>query len=460
MIRILSLIVLGLTIMSCNTQPANTIRINGHIPADIAEVIYLKQGDMKDSIPVSGGNFDQNFAIQQPGFYTLEIGNSRFEVFLTPKSNLIIHADSLSNPLSVHFSGELGRENEHLLRLSEAANQINYRELFMSQTDDFKHFMDSILSEKSESIQKLNQEDKLNADFLRLMEIKNLASFGDKLLKYPMYHAYYNKSDEPALPENYYQFTQSIDINNEEYFKLREVKQFVSGLLSYYSDQMLKENGQDPEQADILIQSELQTINKYIQNQKIKNNLLYESLSNHMGYYGPANLDPTIQYFFEFCTDSSLQAKMTQEYKDWDYLRPGKPAPEWEAITLNGEKVNSTAFLGKYLYIDIWATWCGPCRREIPYLETLAEEFKNKNLTIVSVSVDKDKEAWAKMVGEGMKGNQLFAEGAFQSELALRYRVNAIPRFLLIDPNGMIINVSTDRPSGKIADLLNSLPGI
>lgn len=446
--------------MACNSQPANTIRISGHIPADIAEVIHLTKGETRDSIPVSGGNFDQNFAISKPGFYTLEIGNSRFEVFLSPKANLIIHADSLSNPLSVHFTGKLGRENEHLLRLSESANQINYRELFMSQTTDFMQFMDSIKTNKTESLKQLNQEEKLNKDFMRLMEVKNLASYGDKLLKYPMYNAYYNKSEEPVLPDNYYQFTESIDINNEEYFNLREVRQFVSGLLSYYSDQMLKANGQDPEQAEILIHTELSMINQYIQNQTIKNTLLYESLSNHLGYYGPAGLEPSMDYFFDFCKDSSLQARMTQEYADWDYLKPGKPAPEWEAFTINNEKISSKDFLGKYLYIDIWATWCGPCRREIPFLEKLAEEFKTKNLTIVSVSVDKDKEAWVKMVSEGMKGNQLFAEGAFQSDLALRYRVNAIPRFLLIDPNGMIINVSADRPSGKIADLLNSLPGI
>lgn len=460
MIRILNLLFLGVILTACNTQPANTIRISGHVPADIANALYLTKGEITDSIPVSAGNFDQNFSIIEPGFYILEIGNSRFEVFLTPKSNLSIHADSLSNPLSVHFTGALGRENDYLTNLAQSAKQINYRELFMEQPEGFLLIMDSLKNHKSESLKGLNKEEKLNADFLRLMEIKNLASHGDKLLKYPMYHAYYMKSQEPELPENYYHFIESIDINNQEYFDLREVKQYISGMISYYSDQILKKAGKETEQAEILIESELQAINQYIQNQTIKNKLLYESLSNHLGYYGPAGLESTMESFYEFCKDTSLQSMIRQEYADWDNLKPGKPAPEWEAITLSGEKVSSTSFLGKYLYIDIWATWCGPCRREIPYLETLAEQFKDKNLTIVSVSVDKDKEAWVKMAGDGMKGNQLFAEGAFQSDLALRYRVNAIPRFLLIDPNGLIINVSADRPSGKIADLLNTLPGI
>jgi thiol-disulfide isomerase/thioredoxin len=460
MTRLLAMLLSGFFLISCNSQPAGTIRISGHIPSDIAEIIYLRSSDSKDSITVTAGNFDQNIELQTPGFFTLEIGNSRFEIFLAPKSNLIIHVDSLSNPMNIHYSGDLGRENEYLLFNSQTASQLNYRELFIRKLDDFKLFADSLLAEKSTRMEQLNSEEDLHNDFLRLTAIKNKASHGDKLFRYPMYHAYYTKSDLPSLPSDYYSFIGSIDINDEEFYKLGEVKQYISGLLSYYSDQIIAASGKDAEQPDVAIQSELQAINEQITNQSIKNNLLYESLSSHLGYYGPAGIEPTLEYFYHFCEDTCLQIQMTQEYSEWDYLKPGKPAPKWEAINIQGEKVSSDQFLGKYLYLDIWATWCSPCRREIPYLEELAEKFNSKNVTIVSVSVDKDKEAWMKMVKEGMSGHQLFAEGAFQSDLAIQFRVNAIPRFLLIDPNGMIINVSTERPSGRIAEVLNSLPGI
>ena len=69
MIRILYLLFLGVIFTACNTQPANTIRISGHVPADIANALYLTKGEITDSIPVSAGNFDQNFSIIEPGFY-------------------------------------------------------------------------------------------------------------------------------------------------------------------------------------------------------------------------------------------------------------------------------------------------------------------------------------------------------------------------------------------------------
>ncbi|MBA4321174.1 MAG: TlpA family protein disulfide reductase, partial [Flavobacterium sp.] len=105
---------------------------------------------------------------------------------------------------------------------------------------------------------------------------------------------------------------------------------------------------------------------------------------------------------------------------------------------------------GKYVYIDIWATWCGPCRAEIPSLKKIEEKYHGKNIAFVSISVDvdKDHEKWKNFVTEKQLGGiQLFADKNWNSDFMMSYGVNSIPRFVLIDPNGKIVKSDATRPS-------------
>jgi thiol-disulfide isomerase/thioredoxin len=107
---------------------------------------------------------------------------------------------------------------------------------------------------------------------------------------------------------------------------------------------------------------------------------------------------------------------------------------------------------GKYVYIDVWATWCGPCRAEIPSLKEVEEKYNDKNIAFVSISidVDKDHEKWKKFVSEKeLGGIQLFADKNWNSEFMMSYGINSIPRFILIDPNGKIVKSDAARPSNS-----------
>jgi thiol-disulfide isomerase/thioredoxin len=105
---------------------------------------------------------------------------------------------------------------------------------------------------------------------------------------------------------------------------------------------------------------------------------------------------------------------------------------------------------GKYVYIDVWATWCGPCIAEIPHLKKLEEQFHGKNIEFVSISIDtkKDYEKWKKfVVTKELGGIQLFADNDWNSAFVKAYGINSIPRFILIDPDGKVVNANADRPS-------------
>lgn len=114
---------------------------------------------------------------------------------------------------------------------------------------------------------------------------------------------------------------------------------------------------------------------------------------------------------------------------------------------------------GKYVYIDMWATWCGPCIREIPSLKEVEKAYHGKNIEFVSISVDRKGayETWKEMVVEKeLGGIQLWAKE--DQTFASAYKVSGIPRFILIDPQGKVVDADAPRPSDeKLKELFNTL---
>jgi thiol-disulfide isomerase/thioredoxin len=140
-------------------------------------------------------------------------------------------------------------------------------------------------------------------------------------------------------------------------------------------------------------------------------------------------------------------------------LPKGATSPVWEGYeNYKGGTTSLADLKGKYVYVDVWATWCGPCKAEIPSLKELEHDYDGKNIAFVSMSIDDDrthggswdkaKEDWKKMVGDmELGGIQIYAPKGWQSEFIKNYRIKGIPRFILIDPMGNIVDASAPRPS-------------
>jgi thiol-disulfide isomerase/thioredoxin len=154
---------------------------------------------------------------------------------------------------------------------------------------------------------------------------------------------------------------------------------------------------------------------------------------------------------YAFTEDEDRKAKLLSKITDWEKIAQGAPAPDFTGQTVDSTTIALSDLKGKVVYVDVWATWCGPCRQEIPHLETMYEKYaEEENLALVSVSIDSDYDAWYKMVTEdNMGGIQLFTENAWESDLNQSYLIQAIPRFLLIGKDGNIISADAPRPSSK-----------
>lgn len=151
----------------------------------------------------------------------------------------------------------------------------------------------------------------------------------------------------------------------------------------------------------------------------------------------------------KYLLTDSLRSQYTRYEGSLATLAKGEKAYDFNYEDPNGKKTSFASLKGKVVLIDTWATWCGPCRQEIPHLKKLAEELKDKNIAIVSISVDalSDKDKWKKMVREeNLAGLQLFAGGE-GNDFSKYYKIATIPRFLVFDKQGNILSSDAPRPS-------------
>ncbi len=197
-----------------------------------------------------------------------------------------------------------------------------------------------------------------------------------------------------------------------------------------------------------------------ILNEKLGSGYVYEYLS----YYNaniimdnltdaePAVVHTFIKNYLAKTKNTFFNDKIRKTYKNYKDFANGSEAPLFTYKDNNGKDVSLRSLRGKYVYIDLWATWCMPCLQEIPHLKKLEEEYAGKNIIFISVSVDEQKDTgrWIKTIArENMSGVQLLADKDFESDFARKFIVNSIPRFILIDPKGKIVDRDAPRPSQK-----------
>jgi peroxiredoxin len=135
----------------------------------------------------------------------------------------------------------------------------------------------------------------------------------------------------------------------------------------------------------------------------------------------------------------------------------GQPAPEIALPNPQGQIVKLSSMKGKYVLVDFWAKWCGPCRQENPNVVRVYNKFKDKGFTVFGVSLDRKKEDWVQAIQEdGLTWTHVSDLKFWQSEAAKTYNISAIPFSLLLDPNGVIIDKNLRGPAleKKLAEVL------
>jgi len=143
-------------------------------------------------------------------------------------------------------------------------------------------------------------------------------------------------------------------------------------------------------------------------------------------------------------------------------LGAGQPAIDFAFTSLDGKKMKLSDLKGKVVYIDFWASWCGPCMRELPSAKKVEEHFKGRDVVFLNVSIDEDMEAWKNAIEKKhIEGINVCEPGGWKAPIALKYGIQSVPSYFLIDKNGKFVTETTPRPSetdnliGLIENALN-----
>ena len=184
-------------------------------------------------------------------------------------------------------------------------------------------------------------------------------------------------------------------------------------------------------------------------------------INQELGFLGLKESRDDYNSFLETYPESIFITPLNRKFAPWLALDKGKIAPDFSGINPEGEEISLHDFIGKVVYIDVWASWCNPCYKEFPYSMDLKKRFDNDQVVFLYVSIDDDQDAWKKGMARvpELGGNHMLVENAWQSDFAEKYSVKDIPRYILIDREGKMADMQADIPSSKdvIADKIRNL---
>ena len=173
----------------------------------------------------------------------------------------------------------------------------------------------------------------------------------------------------------------------------------------------------------------------------------------------PEDMEAVLDVYKKISTNTKAHVSAEAVYAHYKNLRKGADALDFEMTDEKGKKCRLSDFRGKAVYIDVWATWCGPCRAEIPYLVKLEKEMEGKDVVFIGVLIDqkKDHRKWLEVLEqEGLSGVQLFA--GVSPQIMKDYKFTTIPRFMVFDREGKVVTTKSPRPSSpELKKLLEKL---
>ena len=206
----------------------------------------------------------------------------------------------------------------------------------------------------------------------------------------------------------------------------------------------------------------IQTLKEGNYPEAIREYLIAQALQYYLVMQGitPAT-DSIFNDFKKNYSTSLYKAGLKKDYDEWSAILPGQLAPDFNGFDSEGKKIYLHDLRGKVVYVDVWATWCGPCLDEIPHSKKIISRFENnENVAFLNVSVDRDHKVWLKMITEkkDWKGIHINLAGGQIDSLFSSYKMGGVPTYILIDQKGKLVKAQASSPSeGKISEELFAL---
>ena len=436
----------------CTTEEASHVHLKGKLVGMPNRMVMMSYdgassmlGNSKDiALHLDAeGCFDTIISLKAPAYYNI----SRNTLYLSPGDDLDIKITQKNT--EAEFSGKGADANLYLKnRLFPHAGSYLHGGVNMKENFAQTHrFIDSMAMARREQ---LNNLQKVSKEFKKMENARISADVLNSYSYYPTYaniYAQVNKAPEVAIRkhqvDSFYTSLASEmrplveELNHSTVLDVAVVRSVLGSLMN---DRQLKgwSEGMEfvPEVKDLLMAS------KWI-----------DRLNGHVD----VSVINGATDFAQTIGNEEYAQEILLKVKNAGKLLPGQPAIDFSLSDIEGNNYSLSDFKGKVLYLDFWATWCGPCTKESPYFESLAKKFIDKDVLFLPISMDNSKKTWSKYLKSHSK--ELVQYHSIDPILKNEWCIKGIPRFVLIDKNFNIVNAYAERPSDtaiceKIQDLL------
>lgn len=358
-----------------------------------------------------------------------------------------------------------------------------YVALQNANVDDWEMGLFDERKKQLEFLKNYPDKDKLSADFLKFMENNIRWNYWHLLLAYPVIRS--NKDTKltrlVSLPAV---MTDDLDTNkvyDEKALVADAYRDFLPFFVTYFNSKEQKfikySGGQGNTTTGNWLSKSMTDKAKLAQRffkgetfDYIIAKLIYDNCGNFTAFtakYWISQLesDNYRKVLLEHCKEA-LNRKEEVAKKDEKATKTKLPlgTSDYPTLTdLKGNEFNFAKYKGKVVYVDYWASWCGPCRQQFPFSKKLHEELsekQKKNIVFLYISIDEDMDAWKNAIEklELNNGDHGHSAGGWASEVVRKYKINGIPRYMILDKNGTIVQPDAPRPSDTtLKDLLIQL---
>lgn len=431
-----AIIFLLLLLATVNAKASDTITVRFDVEnAVLGTVALVYHQSINECTLVDGkatAQLDGMDALYAKVFY----GEKNRDIYLQKGDDMTISFDAndFDNTFSVKGGNEKAADYLGKIQLVNLPD-----ESYSLPWEQFK----KAINDKTASMKRLLKVRKFPSDdkFQKMEEGRITYFYASAFLMYPVSHLYLTGDTTLVLGDDYYDTLREYVKEDADLVDIDEYRNYM-----IETSHVLDEAGKDIRQYYPKVIAEMNYIGEHFDNEKVREALIHHLAFTYVEGNGTDNITDLLNIYYTYVTSPNLNAQFKQACAKWDKAAVGRPSPDFRGENINGKQMSLRDFRGKYVYIDMWATWCAPCQKELPFLKKLEEKYRGRNIVFVGLSIDSDKSKWEARVKSGeLCGTQLYiGRGSkFQSD----YRISGIPRFILLDPYGRIVNPDMTRPS-------------
>lgn len=457
-----------IALAACGRPAADSVTVTGRVEnptAEMIEVFYYKDfitNEMKKvEVPLDDNNrFEAVLPLNEATDVFVSIPRRTHRMYLQPGAVIDVSFDAEDPDNIPVFAGDNARESSFIFAFrtgvgfthSQSAAQGKMREL---PPTEFIEYATQAYLEKGRLLEEYQDEHALDPSFVSLFKTDLLYEKYSNLMQYgSFYHFLHQGEDVPELPDDYFEFVEDAIDFKDEYTRARSYFGFLNHYLNYYTTKHAEE---DDDRSRNKIQFELA---QDIFSGKSRDMMLARIVSSALSFGSFEEALALYESFAAMDVSDNMASIVQDAYDTALLLAPGMPAPGFELTDLHGETVALEDFHGQVVYLDFWASWCGPCIQQIPHAKELKKRMADHDdLVFLYISVDTDEEAWRKAIEDHeIKGVHVNVNG-FDHEVPASYSLRGVPTFYVIGRDGMIFDNRPPRPSEERIDevLLSAL---